>query len=55
MIAMLDDGVGFNLILWRRVMEEQLGRLLRGMAVGANINYDAGFDRSTMRHSLYSL
>jgi hypothetical protein len=39
-VAMLDDGVGFNLAPWRRVMGEQLGRLLRGVAVGANISGD---------------
>jgi hypothetical protein len=40
LVAMLDDRVGFNLVPWRRVVEELLGRLLRGVAVGANISED---------------
>jgi type IV secretory pathway VirD2 relaxase len=38
--AMLDDGVGFSLVPWRPVMEEHLGRELRGIAVGSNISWD---------------
>jgi hypothetical protein len=38
--AMLDDGVGFSLVPWRPVMEEHLGRQLRGVAVGMNISWD---------------
>ena len=32
--AMLDDGIGFSLVPWRPIMEEHLGRELRGLAVG---------------------
>jgi type IV secretory pathway VirD2 relaxase len=42
--AMLDDGMGFSLVPWRPVMEEHLGRELRGIAVGMNISWD--FSRS---------
>jgi type IV secretory pathway VirD2 relaxase len=38
--AMLDDGVGFSLVPWRPVMDQHLGRELRGVAVGGNINWD---------------
>ncbi len=38
--AMIDDGVGFSLVPWRPVMEEHLGRELRGIAVGSNISWD---------------
>ncbi len=38
--AMLDDGVGFSLVPWRPVMEDHLGRQLRGVAVGMNISWD---------------
>ena len=42
--AMLDDGVGFSLVPWRPVMEEHLGRELRGSAVGSNISWDSSQD-----------
>ena len=42
--AMLDDGIGFSLVPWRPVMEEHLGRELRGRAVGGDISWD--FSRS---------
>jgi len=38
--AMLDDGIGFSLVPWRPVMEERLGRELRGIAVGMNVSWD---------------
>jgi hypothetical protein len=38
--AMLDDGIGFSLVPWRPVMEEHLGRELRGMAIGVDISWD---------------
>ncbi len=42
--AILDDGIGFSLVPWRPVMEEHLGRELRGISVGSNISWD--FSRS---------
>jgi hypothetical protein len=42
--AMLDDGIGFSLVPWRPVMEEHLGRELRGRVVGMTISWD--FSRS---------
>lgn len=42
--AMLDDGIGFSLVPWRPVMEEHLGRELRGISVGSNVSWD--FSRS---------
>ncbi len=38
--AMLDDGMGFSLVPWRPVMEQHLGRELRGIAIGADISWD---------------
>jgi hypothetical protein len=38
---------------WRQVMEEELGRLLSDDPLIASPNYGAGFNRATMRHSLY--
>jgi hypothetical protein len=38
--AMLDDGIGFSLVPWQPVMEEHLGRELRGIAVGMNVSWD---------------
>jgi hypothetical protein len=38
--AMLDDGLGFSLVPWRPVMDQQLGRELRDIAVGGNVNWD---------------
>lgn len=42
--AVLDDGIGFSLVPWRPVMDEHLGRELRGRAVGMSISWD--FSRS---------
>jgi Protein of unknown function (DUF3363) len=42
--ALLDDGVGFSLVPWRPVMEEHLGRELRGVAIGTTISWN--FSRS---------
>ena len=47
--AMLDDGVGFSLVPWRPVMEEHLGRELRGIAVGSNISWDFSRTRALGR------
>jgi hypothetical protein len=41
LFAMLDGGVGFNLVPWRQVMEEEPGRLLSGVVVGSNISWDS--------------
>jgi hypothetical protein len=42
--AMLDDGVGFSLVPWRPVIEEQLGREIGGVVSGTDISWD--FSRS---------
>jgi type IV secretory pathway VirD2 relaxase len=47
--AMLDDGIGFSLVPWRPVMEEHLGRELRGVAVGSNISWDFSRSRGLAR------
>jgi hypothetical protein len=47
--AMLDDGIGFSLVPWRPVMEEHLGRELRGIAVGMNISWDFSKSRGLGR------
>jgi hypothetical protein len=36
---MLDDGVGFSLVPWRSVIEEHLGRELRG-TVDTSVRWD---------------
>jgi hypothetical protein len=47
--AMLDDGIGFSLVPWRPVMEEHLGRELRGIAVGMNVSWDFSRTRGVGR------
>jgi hypothetical protein len=47
--AMLDDGIGFSLVPWRPVMEEHLGRELRGRAVGMSISWDFSKSRGLAR------
>jgi hypothetical protein len=47
--AMLDDGVGFSLVPWRPVMDEHLGRELRGLAVGTSISWDFSRSRGLVR------
>ena len=47
--AMLDDGVGFSLVRWRPVMEEHLGRELRGIAIGADVSWDFSRSRGLVR------
>jgi hypothetical protein len=47
--AMLDDGIGFSLVPWRPVMEEHLGRELRGLAVGTSISWDFSRSRGLVR------
>jgi Protein of unknown function (DUF3363) len=47
--AMLDDGIGFSLVPWRPVMEQHLGRELRGIVVGSNINWDFSRTRGLAR------
>lgn len=46
---MLDDGVGFTLVPWRPVMDEHLGRELRGVAMGANVNWELSRTRGLSR------
>jgi hypothetical protein len=47
--AMLDDGIGFTLVPWRPVMEEPLGRELRGIAIGSTISWDFSRSRGLVR------
>ena len=47
--AMLDDGVGFSLVPWRPVMDAHLGKVLRGIAMGGNINWDFSRSRGLSR------
>ena len=42
--AMLDDGVGFSLVPWRSVIEQHLGRDLRGIVSGQDVSWS--FERS---------
>jgi len=44
--AMLDDGLGFQLVPWRPALEKELGREVRGvMAPGGNVEWSLGRKR----------
>jgi hypothetical protein len=38
--VMIDDGSGFCLVPWRPIIERHLGREVRGIVNGSNINWD---------------
>ena len=41
--AMIDDGMGFQLVPWRPALEQQLGRQVGGiMAPGGNVDWSLG-------------
>ena len=44
--AMIDDGLGFQLVPWRPALEKDLGREVRGvMAAGGRVDWDLGRKR----------
>ena len=44
--AMIDDGMGFQLVPWRPALEQQLGRQVSGvMARGGNVDWNVGRKR----------
>ena len=44
--AMIDDGMGFQLVPWRPALEKDLGREVRGvMSPGGNVGWDFGRNR----------
>ncbi len=44
--AMIDDGLGFQLVPWRPALEKELGREVRGvMALGGNVEWSFGRKR----------
>ena len=44
--AMIDDGLGFQLVPWRPALEKELGREVRGvMAPGGNVDWSLGRKR----------
>ncbi len=43
--AMIDDGLGFQLVPWRPSLEEHLGREVRGIATGSGIEWSLGRKR----------
>ena len=44
--AMIDDGLGFQLVPWRPALEKQLGREVRGtVASGGRVDWDLGRTR----------
>jgi hypothetical protein len=44
--AMIDDGMGFQLVPWRPALEQQLGRQLSGvMAPGGSVDWSLGRKR----------
>ena len=41
--AMIDNGLGFQLVPWRPALEKELGREVRGvMAPGGNVEWSSG-------------
>ena len=40
--AMLDDGVGFNLVPWRPVLEKRLGQTIGGVVRGDSVSWEFG-------------
>ena len=38
--AMLEDGVGFSLVPWKPVLEQQLGREMRAMVRGGSVSFE---------------
>jgi len=44
--AMIDDGLGFQLVPWRPALEKELGREVRGVvAPGGNVEWTLGRKR----------
>jgi hypothetical protein len=44
--AMIDDGIGFQLVPWRPALEERLGHHVSGVMVpGGNVNWNFGRKR----------
>jgi hypothetical protein len=43
--AMIDDGLGFQLVPWRAALEEQLGREVKGAAKAGGIEWSLGRKR----------
>jgi hypothetical protein len=43
--AMIDDGLGFQLVPWRPALEEHLGHEVRGIATGNGIEWSFGRKR----------
>ena len=47
--AMIDDGMGFQLVPWRPALEQQLGRQVGGvMAPGGNVDWSFGRKRGSV-------
>jgi hypothetical protein len=45
--AMIDDGMGFQLVPWRPALEQQLGRQVTGvMTLGGNVDWSFGRQRA---------
>jgi hypothetical protein len=40
--AMIDDGLGFNLVPWRPVLEKEIGRQVIGVMRGGDISWQLG-------------
>ena len=47
--ALLDDDMGFSLVPWRPVIEQHLGREIRGTVSGADTSWDFSRSRSLGR------
>ena len=44
--AMVDDGLGFSLVPWRPVIENEIGRLVMGVMRGDDISWQLGRART---------
>ena len=40
--AMIDDGLGFSLVPWRPVIENQIGRQIMGVMRGGDVSWQLG-------------
>jgi len=48
--AILDDGLGFSLVPWKPVIEQQLGKQLAATVKGRNVSWEIGRQRGLVIH-----
>lgn len=47
--AMLDDGMGFQLVPWKPVIEQRLGQQLSAVVRGSSVTWNLGLQRGASR------